>query len=54
MHPTGVAILFEVETLRVVFLVFGSGVIAALTGGASQRDHDPILFAFTCHVSLRS
>ena len=54
MRPTRIAILLKFETLRIVFLVLFGRIIAALTGRASQRDHDPILFTFACHIILRS
>ena len=54
MRFTSVTILLEFETLRIILFVFLSRVVAALTGRASQRDHDPILFTFAWHLFLRS
>jgi hypothetical protein len=44
----------EFKTLRIIFLILRGGIVTTLAGRASQRYHDTILFAFTCHASLRS
>jgi hypothetical protein len=44
----------EFKTLRIIFLVLRGGIIATLAGRASQRYHNTIFFAFTCHDYLRS
>ena len=42
----------EFKTLRIIFLVLRGGIVATLAGRASQRHHNTILFAFTCHDFL--
>jgi hypothetical protein len=51
MSPAGGAELSEFETLWIVLFVFLRGIVAALTGCASQRDHNAIFFTFACHMS---
>jgi hypothetical protein len=53
MLAASCAELAQFEAIRIILLVLFRGIVAALAGCASQRDHDAILFAFTSHDILR-
>jgi len=53
MDTTGVTKFSELKSFRVIFLIFGGGIIAAFADSASQRYHNAVLFTFS-HISLRS
>src|SRR5579875_114947 len=53
MRPAGGTILTQFKTFRIVLLILGSAIVAALALGANQRHHNPVLFTFACHLALR-